>query len=167
MGAADAVFLTNDVLPRSQIGFLNFNNTLRAIVTSGRSVVISLGTGAGGAVGESNGWNPFLASYGLRAQPFYSPSVSFTPITPIDGPTSLDDGVNEILWGFGNQIELLNPTQQNGLVTGPTSQFGNVAAIGVFASPAAVPLPASAWVMLGTLAMAASVKRLRRKAIGV
>jgi hypothetical protein len=62
----DALFLGGTYLNASQLG------VLRNFVASGGGVYIAGGTGAGGAVTEAAGWNPFLADFGLQFASSYN-----------------------------------------------------------------------------------------------
>ncbi len=140
LGTADVVLLSGTV----GTGALA---QLHAFVGGGGSVVVSLGTGdiGGSPVSEAAAWNPFLNTYGLNADASwtYTTNVLNLPVA-IDGPTSLDDGVTRVIWGYGNQISLFGPDPAEGLVT-LTQQTATVRAIGVSVGgeTPAVPVPAS------------------------
>lgn len=155
LSSADVVFLAGTIGAGSAA-------SLNSFIAGGGSVVVSLGTGNfGTAVGEAAAWNGFLGTYGLAAQNIWTLLPRWTPLSVIDGATGLDDGVANLLWGYGNQIQLVGPSPQNGLVTG-TFGGSTASAIGTYngmPATAPVPLPAGLPLVLSGLGALALTRR--------
>ncbi|WP_240705211.1 VPLPA-CTERM sorting domain-containing protein [Pacificoceanicola onchidii] len=154
-----ALGTSDTVIVGGNIGVASIS-LLHDFVSDGGSVVVTLGTalvGNGTSFSEAAGWNPFLNSYGMQAGNNYSPLPQFTPISVIEDGTSLDDGVSNILWGYGNEITLTGSNPNAGLVAGLSGAIP-ISAIGVYSVAAEVPLPAGLPLLLAGLGGLAMVR---------
>jgi hypothetical protein len=143
LSAYDAIFLGGNYLSAPQLG------TLSAYVSAGGNVLISGGTGWGGAAAEAAAWNPFLSPFGINLSAPYAGYVG----TVSPGGDPLFAGVTSIYVNNGN-------TMLSGAICCSETDVFAVARI----DTPSVPLPATGVLLGGAFAAVAAARRLKRRA---
>jgi hypothetical protein len=149
ISAFDAIFLGGFALDANGISVLS------SYVAAGGNVYIAGGTNSipGGAEGEANAWNTFLAPFGVQmGWPFNGVAGNRS----VSGD-SLFNGVSELYQNNGNPL------------SGPSvfccGQIGGLFAVyrtDDNGGPTPVPLPATVWLMAGGLLGLVGPRRRRR-----
>lgn len=118
----DAIFLAGNVGSGAGMNA----DILNTFVLGGGDVYLSLATGNfESAAAEANAWNPFLNQFGLTADSSFFPSKSTLNISTTKDGHLLENNVESLTWGFGQEITAFAPPAEVAI----NGQFGG--ALGV------------------------------------